>query len=284
MVTKTELKHEFAILITPKKAQQFLDTMGKNRIVSRGQVDKLTAAIERGQWILNHDPIIFDWHGCMRNGQHRCKAVIRTDKSIPCDIVWGANPKAFLTMDVSIKTRSAADIFSIAGKTNCALTAAMAKWLWLFQHKAIVPGGRSNAMIALPTHKELLDWANEQLKTDDSIHIVYNVQNIIHKSVASSLHYLFAKKDKIAADKFFICLATGADMATTNPILILRNYLIKDARKAKGRLPATFKAVAIIKAWNLWRQNKTTISFKSLSWMRSNGKGKKSEPFPYEIM
>lgn len=64
-------------------------------------VNEFAKNIRSGKWIKLgfSDPIKFDQDGHMRDGEHRCRAVVAAKKSIMVDMVTGINPSNVYTVD-----------------------------------------------------------------------------------------------------------------------------------------------------------------------------------------
>ena len=82
--------------------------------------------------------------------------------------------------------------------------------------------------------------------------------DMLTSSMFASLWWTFAHIDTDAADRFFMSLASGANLQADDPILILRNTLMAQPHKA-GRSTRDNRvriAALTIKAWNKWRKGK----------------------------
>lgn len=82
--------------------------------------------------------------------------------------------------------------------------------------------------------------------------------DMLTSSMFASLWWTFAHIDTDAANRFFMSLASGANLQADDPILILRNTLMAQPHKA-GRSTRDNRvriAALTIKAWNKWRKGK----------------------------
>lgn len=112
--------------IQPEVAKCMLHFNKANRSLSEHTVAKYARAMERGEWLLNGEAIIFDDAGNLANGQHRLNACIRTGIPLNTVVVRGVHPDSFKTFDGG-KTRSPADILSVAGEKNTVALASAAR-------------------------------------------------------------------------------------------------------------------------------------------------------------
>lgn len=98
------------IEVTPQQAKSWLKTNTLNRPVRESYVDHLAESMQRGEWVVNHQPIALNGTRLI-DGQHRLMAVVRSGlASVKMAVVKDADTKTFDTIDIGIK-RSHADIF-----------------------------------------------------------------------------------------------------------------------------------------------------------------------------
>ena len=92
--------------------------------------------------------------------------------------------------------------------------------------------------------------------------------------IAAALHRTFADLDEELADMFFARVADGANLAAENPILHLRERLLRTRSSHRVRLPEADRVALSIKAWNAYRSGRP---MQLLVW-RNRGAGR--EPLP----
>lgn len=100
--------------LTPALAKKLLDNNPSNRRLSESRARNLADAILRGEWKLNGESIIVGENGDLLDGQHRCRAVVLADISVPVILVEGVKNDAFTTIDIGEK-RSVGQIFEMQG-------------------------------------------------------------------------------------------------------------------------------------------------------------------------
>lgn len=69
------------------------------------------------------------------------------------------------------------------------------------------------------------------------------------------MHYTLKALDEKKADDFINKLVEGTYLTKEHPITILRERFILDSRY-KRKMPSKERVALIIKAWNLFRENK----------------------------
>lgn len=90
-------------IITPKRAQEFLDSSTGNRHTRKWWVEALSAALKRGEWITTHQGFAFSESGRFLDGHHRAQAIIRSGVTVRALVVRGIDDDAFKVTDVGVK-------------------------------------------------------------------------------------------------------------------------------------------------------------------------------------
>jgi hypothetical protein len=106
------------VMMTPKRAEELLESNQNNRAVRVHYVKFLAEQILRGQWELTTDAIGIRQDGRLANGQHRLSAIVlagKTDPEIVCPILLAMDitDSAFRVLDVGVK-RTAGDALGIS--------------------------------------------------------------------------------------------------------------------------------------------------------------------------
>lgn len=213
--------------ITPEIAKTMLGENVNNRRISRDNVNLFAREIRNGEWRFNGEAIKFGKDGRLLDGQHRLLAVIAADKPLTTLVIRGLEDETQQTMD-SGKTRTLGDVLTLRGEKNSTQLASLARAVYLADVLAASRAFRSQS------------------------------GDMLTSSMFASLWWTFAHIDTDAADRFFMSLASGANLQADDPILILRNTLMAQPHKA-GRSTRDNRvriAALTIKAWNKWRKGK----------------------------
>lgn len=163
-------------LITPEFAAASLKMNTRNRAISRNTLETYVRAIERGEWLLNGEAIIFDSNGFLTDGQHRLAAVVRAKRPIQALVVRGVSPEAFTTIDGG-KRRSAGDVLGQMGVKYANTVASGARAILRIQSSKSTVNHVTNSLIleVSQAHPTLPEWAR-----------MFRAQRM-HKFVPSSL-------------------------------------------------------------------------------------------------
>ena len=258
-------------VVTPKKAQSYLDNRASNRPVSERYAQQLAGAMKAGEFEVNGETLKFDADKRMIDGQHRCRAGVISEKTFETFVTRGLNSSTFDTIDTGHK-RTISHVFAKHGEENYALLAGAIGWLWRLK-RGLLASGRAN----VPRHAEAIAMLQEYPDIRNSIVWGHRCKKLANPSIVAFLHYEFSYLDSAAADWFFGRLADGEDLKktsrTTSGVYVLRERL-NDDKASKAKLPSIEIIKLIIKAWNATRKGKL---IKNLSHRTT---GDAPEPFP----
>jgi hypothetical protein len=259
-------------MINPIRASIYLSKNINNRPLQDSNVCFLTNEMLHGRWKFNGDTIVFDWDGCLRQGQHRLSAIVESGLEEEFLVVRGVDPEAFSTMDCG-KSRNGSDALAIAGFKDSAKLKS-----------GLVLIGRYYQMVAknspsLWTGKGkisatyILDLA--KIYPDFKPLITGHKCVLVCGNVINVCNYIFTKIDPRECRFFMNRLITGEGISKLDPELLLRNRLLSNA-SSKAKLSQTYIFALFIKAWNA-RRSETYL--KNLRYVELGN----AEPFPRAI-
>ena len=246
--------------ITPEIAARWLRANTHNRRLREAAIVRLTGAIERGEYTLNGESIVFTYEGVLSDGAHRLTAIVRAGIGVWAVVVWGVSPDSQDSQDTGL-TRTAADVFQFHHESNAHDLAAATSYLWYYRtHGWIGSGWTANSS---PTRAQLLTVLEENPGLRDSLAWGWQTQTLMRgRSSGATLHYVFSRIDVDAADDFFMRFVSGEGLSAGHPILTLRDVLIRDGFN-KPAMPLSRRTALIILAWNAYRKGRT---LKRLQW------------------
>lgn len=253
--------------LSSERAELLLAQNTLNRNVAGHVVDKYARDMEAGEWRLNGQTIKLARSGRLLDGQHRLHAAVKSGKSFPAIVVRGLDERVFETFDLGSR-RSLSDILKDRGEINTALLAAALRQLWLLEN------GLLTSKNASPTVAEMLDTLDRNPKLRDSVKFGGQIKHITAPSLVVALHHILAQKSVSHADYFLGRLADGADLAAKNPILRLRDQLMRAKAERKNVQADPERAAWVIKAWNAF------IDGRELSHIKWSPSGPRGEAFP----
>ena len=269
---KTEI-----VTVTPELAGDLLQQNTGNRKVSKANYGKGLEAMSSGEWVLNGEAIKIARDGRILDGQHRLMVAAENDLTFTTLVIYGLPPETQDTMDTG-KSRTVADVLSINGYTSSATLAAIVTGILRRERWGLRAATYQGASAYQITAKQVLS----RLKTEPSLTQLVQTASKMKKAglsgkVAGILYYAFSEIDQEDADFFFEKLETGEGLHRGNPILVLRETLIRLRASTKGQANTGYTAALTIKAWNKFRAGE------DVAMLRFTPGGANPERFPEPI-
>lgn len=245
--------------VSPEKAREWLRKNRRNRPISQSAVKRYIRDMESGAWEFAADPIRFDVHGNLIDGQHRLAALSElTDISLQFLVVRGLATDTQLVMDQGRK-RNAGQQLALLGVKNSNNIAAGVKLYIIWDSNMIFKDRTTHDLITstqienwVSSHPALVEKAQENFRT------IKNVDAT--PSVTLAAFFKFYQIDPYAAVRFIHLLESGAGLEEGNPILTLiqrQRKIRRDSLVISNRDMLSF----YIMAWNAWREGKSLTKF-----------------------
>lgn len=232
--------------VTPEMAETWLELNTKNRPLSPKRVRRLAEAIQRGEWEVNGESIKFNCDGSLIDGQHRLAACVSSGRAIETMVVRGLPRNTFTTIDRG-RARTLGDDLALAGEEYYRCLAAALTVAW--QHDQ----GEWRGTWTMPTATQAQRYLKKNPGLRESAAKGFPAWRLLSPAIASGMHYLFSRIDPALADEFIEALVHGANLATDDPFLRLRNRLLRE-RTEVAKLRRSDKIALCIKAWNARRK------------------------------
>ena len=236
---------------SPELAALWLAHNRHNRTLSAKTVDQYAKDMAAGAWNFTGQPIIFDAAENLIDGQHRLTAQVKAGATLDWLVITGVETATRDYIDIG-RPRTVGNQLQIKGVGNTGVAAvARLDLIYAGELNPSKPSVRAHAEANIgPFH--------------EGARIGNSIAGTIHGSSAAygvAFHRL-SQIDPEAAHEFFGALQSGADLASTSPILVARNYI---ARTRISRSLSDPQRVAFInylfKTWNLWRAGKRLKAF-----------------------
>ena len=237
------------VLMTPEMAEAFLDKRAaRQRKIRRKHVESIIRDIKSGRWRFNCEPIMFDEHGYLVNGQHRCLACMTAEIAIDVIVIRGVPVESYDSIDNTAKRSGGDAIRCFSTNPNNAASALSLLYRYENNVAISVKINLSPTIIA-----EMLE-ANPEI--DASVNCAGRLKGVAPSvSTLAFCHYVFSRINKDDADKFFHDIATGENLPKGSPALTIRNRFIND--KIEGKAFVQWQTVHhVFRAWNATRIGK----------------------------
>lgn len=251
------------VQITPALAAKWLQQRGHNRPICTANVNRLADEIEKGDWCLNGEPIIFADTGLLLDGQHRLSAVIKAKQSITCLVVSGVQEQAWGSINSGMK-RTAGHVLGANGEKSASMLAASLSWVVKYDDGNITRGRGVTSL-------DILRALDRHPEIRDSIVFARLAEKVLYPGLGTYCHWRMARIDADAAAEFFHKLSTGSNLAPKHPVLLLRDRL-REMRSFRYRTATIDILCLVTRAWNAYINGKHELRF-----LRVHQPG---EPFP----
>ncbi len=244
--------HNGETLVTPLIAAKWLERRGPyQRSISAQHVARIVADIKAGRYKNTGDPIKFDRHRCLMDGQHRLQAVIDSGTAILCDVKTGMDPETWRYID-SHKPRTGIDLNVSRGKKNAPTRAAAQAWLYRYHNTAMrsISAGGTHGLV---TKVGLDDWCLKNLDDqllDDAAAKGAATSHVSPGGPLAACYYVFASIDRDQADVFFDALKVGDHLKKGEPVHVLRERLLRDNSGKEKKTKGADLVELVICAWN----------------------------------
>jgi hypothetical protein len=256
--------------VTPAQAQKWLEGNVDNRDLRETRVLQYAQILQRGEWELTGDAIVFDENGTLLNGQHRLSAVVVAGIPARFIVLRGVPAKAQEVMDTGL-ARSLGDQLKRRGVPYYTYVAGALVWLHRMEYAEMTGVAHYGEPSQRPTFRQLLALYERNSNLPDQASRITKHVNSLKVRAGSTLaiyHRLLQIDDPNIAQEvsiFFQSWLDGTDLRADNPIWRLREWCLEDAatRHTRGRAPDYRYVAYVLTAWNKWRQGE---SVRQLKW------------------
>lgn len=251
------------VQVTPELANSWLARNTRNRKISPQSVNRYARNIEHDQWPFTGDPVRFSDENDLLDGQHRLTAIHQSGRTLPLLVIAGLRADTQAFMDGGRK-RNAADSFAIQKIPNYVAVSSLVRLALLWN-----PGGvwePSRGTLIYGRHMqistaEIMEFVERFPRVHDAAACGVTMARVVPGARASVVGaaYLRASMlsdDLFATNRWFTQLETGADLTLGDPILALRNGIMRTAREG-FKNPQTQQLWKVIRAWNASRNDET---------------------------
>lgn len=240
------------IEVTPKMAEQWLKWNTTNRHLKENHFNQLVRRMEKGEWMLNGQALLFGSNGSLLDGQHRLSAVVKYGKPVLFDVRFGLDPTAFTVIDDGMK-RNPGDVLEIEQVPYAKTAAAAVKMIINYINGQKDPKGNNYSK---PSNLEILEFYREHPKVADSVASGQHWYNLSDRLLTGSdfamFYFLMRRKNEKKALEFLQGVADGVGLQLRSPIYQLRKRLISFKMDKMVKVKRSVKVGLVVKAWNLF--------------------------------
>jgi hypothetical protein len=248
--------HAELLTITPEMAQDWLETRRRpnNRKIRMSHVRRLQRDMEAGRFLPNNDAISFDAEGFLLNGHHRLYACGAAGVPFRSFVHWQLPNESFVTMDIAAK-RSMSDSLQMSDIPHAGIVGRALSLLWRIENNCMI--GPVEA-----TYQDLQAlYIKDRKEIDAAAQFIRELRmgGTLVSPMALFFLVIFRRIHPAKADEFMISLATGANLARSSPILLLRNTLLARRRHpSSAAITPNQLLAAVFRAWTLFLEGKSS--------------------------
>jgi len=142
------------VTLSPALATVLLRRNEANRPISAVGLERLKRDISEGRWLFNGEGIVVSRDGKLNDGQHRCRAVIETERSIRMVIAFGPDRESRLTLDQGV-ARTVGHYLGMHGHSDPNNLGVVANYVWQYKTRNRLGSGGGDR----PTKTQALQMA-----------------------------------------------------------------------------------------------------------------------------
>lgn len=237
----------------PPKAKQMLALNTSNRNIRPHYVARLAGAMERGEWVQNGESIKLNGE-MLLDGQHRLLAIVESGTTQSMLVVRDLPSVAQATVDIGAR-RNIADVLRLRGEVDVTTLAACLATVWRYT----THGTMQRTPATVPTIAQLLAFYEKHPEIRDALSVGRSVRDAglaLSISSASAVYHLAAEQDQQEAGTFFARLSSGDMLESSDPIYVLRRFLLRQRTTTlrSERRSGAYLAAITIKAFNAWQR------------------------------
>jgi len=256
-------------MITPEFAYELLKMNIGNRKVKR-QKDTYSYMMKNGEWKENGEPIIIDVNGFIKDGQHRLHAVIESNFSYLCPVIYDVDPNVMDTIDTGTN-RSFGDVLELNGFSNASGTSALIKLIYHYE-KGMLNGfskngdkGQKDKYLSnnkgLQIAKEKQEEISRLYRASANIYGKLNVKlRVLNASEIGLILFIIGGYEFNQHHVNFLKNITGANVMSGSASSWVYKKLLSN-KLNKVSVHSIWKNNAIIKAWNCYVGGDIPVNF-----------------------
>jgi len=210
----------------------------------------------RGEWLFTHQGMGMSREGELLDGQHRCEALLivaqtQPEYSIEVELTYDLPPEARRVLDTG-RRRTVSDHLQMEGEVNTLTLAATARLCILYDSEVPASEWRD----VWPSADQAIDYLEKFPEVRAAVrlgHVVaQSTKFMLAAGAAAAIHVCAREWPNADLSLFLDGLKTGEDLPAGSPILVLRNFLIRQAQDSKRKRNSMEHMALFVKAWNSW--------------------------------
>lgn len=221
------------IEMNPGLAGELLKRNPDNRNIRETKVLQYERDMRACRWEFNGEPIIISKDGLINDGQHRLRALVEANVTVPLLFVFGVEREARLTVDQGA-ARSAGDYLGMEGVENSAAAASIGRMVIAIERERHARLYRAQDV----TNIEIRRRVQADSKIADAAryamsHYKYT-RAFAAPAVVGTAFYLLSEVHPDDAKDFMDQVCVGENLRRTEPAYAVRDALLSLTKGQRG--------------------------------------------------
>jgi hypothetical protein len=215
------------------------------------------------RWSFNGEPVIISKDGLINDGQHRLRALVEANVSIPMLFVFGVDRDTRLTVDQGA-ARTAGDYLGMEGIENSAAAATIARLVIAIERERHARLYRENDV----TNIEIRRRVSADPKISEAAHYAMShykcTRAFAPPGVIGTAFYLLSEVHPDDAREFMDQVCTGEELRSDSPAYAVRDTMLRLGKTRGLKLAAIFHGWVAHRAGRPLKNAKATAHFPEL--------------------
>lgn len=252
-----------AITLNPVLAGVLLERNPDNRNIRQTKVLQYETDMREGRWVFNGEPVIVSKDGLINDGQHRLRAMVEANCTLPILFVFGVERNTRLTVDQGA-ARSAGDFLGMEGVENAKAAAAIAKLVIAIERERGARLYRENEV----TSTQVRSRVERDSKIGGAAHYALSqfkfARSLAPPAVIGTAFYLLSDVHPEDAKVYMDQVCVGEELRRDSPAYAARDALISLGNRRAAKLEVIFRGWVKHRAGQPLKQAKVLGHFPEL--------------------
>jgi hypothetical protein len=227
--------------LTPGLAGELLKLNPDNRNVRKAKLEQFIHDMQRGSWTFNGEPIIISRDGLINDGQHRLRAMVEANTTLPMLFVFGVEREARLTVDQG-SARSAGDFLGMEGVENANVAASIARLVMAVERENYARLFREQDVTNIEIRRRVTSDQKMSEAAAYAVSVYRYTKSLCAPAVIGTAFYLLSEVHPGDAKEFMDHVSIGEGLLRDSPAYAVRDALLSLPRGSRGkRLEAIFR-------------------------------------------
>lgn len=254
------------MLVTPQQAQAWLDAMPIQRRTRQNKIQTLSRQVLEGRWRLSPHGIVIGKSGYIIDGQHRLIVCAQTGRPMQLRVTFNAPDESFLVIDGAVSPKTLDDALHHEGVARglSVIVAGPVRMLFREERGASI---WENSLQC--SNEEGIEVFRRHPGLVTASELAAKVRLAPSRALLAYFVYRAMEVDETVTRLFVDALATGEQLRSGDPALLLRNTWIQE-RNSRVKATGLHDTIRIATAINAALRGKKLPSWRGVEF----GKGK----------